>query len=300
MTDRLVVCDLDGVVWVGDDVCRGASDAVRRLRAAQCRVLFVTNSAVRSRLEVADRLGSMGIPTEPGDVITGAAAGVELLANRLPIGSRVLTIGTEALRAEVSGAGFVVVTAAQPGAPRGDVALGIDAVLVGLTDEFCYHDVVLAAASVRAGAWLVATNADPSFPHGDGELPGAGALVAAIETACGANATVAGKPHFGAYLALRRVLDRAGLSRRASTDSAREGTGFGLDPLRVEERVMAIDLDGVVVGDRRSTDGAFAWGLRWPFIEVRSSSSEPVGDIPVAASVRSLDEAADQICQRLL
>ncbi|MCB9388583.1 MAG: hypothetical protein H6512_03065 [Acidimicrobiia bacterium] len=300
MTARVVVCDLDGVVWTGDDICPAAPDAVRRLRAAKCRVLFVTNSAVRSRLEVADRLGSMGIPTDPGDVITGAVAGVELLTNRLPIGSRVLTIGTEALRSEVSGAGFVVVTAVQPGASCGDVALDIDAVLVGLTDEFCYRDLVMAAASTRAGAWLVATNADPSFPHGGGELPGAGALVAAIETACGANATVAGKPHFGAYLALGRVLDRLGLTRGISTRSASGGTGFGLDPPRVAERVMPIPMDGVVVGDRRSTDGAFAWGLRWPFIEVRSSSSEPVGDVPVAASVRSLDEAADQICQRLL
>ena len=39
------VLDLDGVVWLGDEVIAGSPGAVDRLRAAGERLLFITNNS---------------------------------------------------------------------------------------------------------------------------------------------------------------------------------------------------------------------------------------------------------------
>ena len=41
-----VLCDLDGVVWLARQAIPGSPEAVARLRASGCRVLFVTNNSV--------------------------------------------------------------------------------------------------------------------------------------------------------------------------------------------------------------------------------------------------------------
>jgi 4-nitrophenyl phosphatase len=46
----------------------------------------------------------------------------------------------------------------------------------------------------RSGVPLYATNADRSFPTPEGLIPGAGAILAALETATDVKATVIGKP----------------------------------------------------------------------------------------------------------
>ena len=44
------------------------------------------------------------------------------------------------------------------------------------------------------GADFIGTNADPTFPATDGLAPGAGSLIAALETASGRKARIMGKP----------------------------------------------------------------------------------------------------------
>jgi 4-nitrophenyl phosphatase len=89
---------------------------------------------------------------------------------------------------------------------------------------------------VRDGARFVATNADATYPGPDHLLPGTGALVAAVRTASGREPEVAGKPHAPTVALVRER--------------------FGGE--------------GVMVGDRPSTDGALAAALGWPFALVLS------------------------------
>jgi HAD superfamily hydrolase (TIGR01450 family) len=74
-----------------------------------------------------------------------------------------------------------------------------DAVVVALDPNLTYLRIAAAADCVRAGAALVATNRDPMYPMERGFRPGAGAVVAAVETASRTAARVTiGKP--GPYL----------------------------------------------------------------------------------------------------
>ena len=66
--------DLDGVVWRGDQAIDGAADAIGTLRAANKRVIFVTNNASKAPRDYAAKLIRMRIPTEPQDIVTSAHA----------------------------------------------------------------------------------------------------------------------------------------------------------------------------------------------------------------------------------
>ncbi|MCJ7676290.1 MAG: HAD hydrolase-like protein, partial [Anaerolineales bacterium] len=57
-----------------------------------------------------------------------------------------------------------------------------------------------AALAIRAGAMFLATNLDPTFPSERGLVPGAGALIAVLETATGCHPVVIGKPEPYLYL----------------------------------------------------------------------------------------------------
>jgi ribonucleotide monophosphatase NagD (HAD superfamily) len=122
-----------------------------------------------------------------------------------------------------------------------------DAVVAGFHRDFDFDRLAAAADVVRAGARFVATNLDPTYPTATGLVPGSGALVAALQTASGRRPEVAGKPE-GAMAAL-----------------VREVCGP----------------HGVMIGDRPSSDGAFAEALGWPFALVLTGIAGTPGEEPV-------------------
>jgi len=137
-----------------------------------------------------------------------------------------------------------------------------DAVLVGFHRDFDYERLRIAARAVRRGARLLATNDDSSYPTPDGPIPGGGAILAAVVTATGVQATVAGKPN----------APMAALVRRRLGD------------------------DGVMVGDRPDTDGRFAQALGYRFALVHTGVTpagvtvDPAPDL-VAPDLRRLVRA---------
>ena len=111
-------------------------------------------------------------------------------ASTCPRVRTVLSVGAGGLDRELREAGFEVITAAhaatrmsQEGLDGWDAAGHPDAVVVGLDPQLTYLRIAAAADCVRAGAVFVATNRDPVYPTERGFRPGAGAVVAAIETA---------------------------------------------------------------------------------------------------------------------
>ncbi|HEY5013638.1 MAG TPA: HAD family hydrolase, partial [Acidimicrobiia bacterium] len=169
MTFDVVCCDLDGVVWRGDDPIPGAADGVAGLRAGGLRVVFVTNNSSGTRAEYAAKLAACGVPAAAGDVLSSAMAAARLLGGELAPGSRVLACAGPGVREALAGAGLVAVEAAPA-----------DAVIVGWHRDFDFDGLARAADAVRGGARFVATNLDPTYPSANGVLPGNGALVAAV------------------------------------------------------------------------------------------------------------------------
>lgn len=234
--NRVICCDLDGVVWRGEVPIPGSAAAIARLRAGGCRVAFLTNNSSGRVADYVAKLAVAGVDADPDDVLTSAQAAVGLLRERVPAGARVLACAGPGVVEALTDAGFEVVDAA-PAA----------AVVVGWHREFDFDGLTRAADAIRAGACFVATNTDPTYPVVGGLVPGAGALVAAVATASGAAAEVAGKP------------------AAATVALVRERLGD----------------HGIVVGDRPSTDGALAAALGWPFALVLSGVAGSPGEEPI-------------------
>jgi len=229
----VIVCDLDGVVWLGDEAISGSADAIADLRAAGHRVLFVSNNSFAPVREVEDKLAGFAIPAA-GDVLTSAMAAARLVGR----GERVLLAGGPGAREELERRGALVVDEGP-----------CDAVVVGFHRDFDYEELRRASSAVRAGARLIGTNGDATYPTPDGEIPGGGAILAAVATAAGVEATVAGKPCPPMADLVRSVVGHQG--------------------------------DLVMVGDRPDTDGRFAAVLGARFVHVLSGvRTGHDGDVP--------------------
>jgi glycerol-1-phosphatase len=179
----VVCCDLDGVLWRGDEPIPGAADGVEVLRRGGLRVGFVSNNSSHTTADVLAKLDRFGVEATDPDVITSAHAAAALLEASLPPGAPVLVCGGPGLREALAATGLTMVS--EPPAA---------AVVVGLDRTFGYDELDRTSRAVREGARFVAANLDATYPIAGGLQPGTGAIVAAISTASGRAPEVAGKP----------------------------------------------------------------------------------------------------------
>ncbi len=229
-----VLCDLDGVVWLAQRPIPGSAEAIAELRRRGHRVLFVTNNSFARIDEHVVALERIGIPAA-GDLVSSATAAARLVEP----GERVVVLGGPGIVEAVERRGALVLETddAQRTPP--------DVVLVGFHRSFDYEGLRRAASAVRAGARLIGTNDDATYPTPDGPIPGGGAILAAVVTAAGQAATVAGKPHEPMVRVVREMLGDAWTPRT------------------------------VMVGDRPDTDGRFARALGCRYAQVWSGVTAP-------------------------
>ncbi len=179
-----VICDLDGTVYLSGRPIPGAVEALARVRAEGVRVVFVSNNPLRDARSYADRLTGLGIPAEPGDILTSGAVMAAWLREHTP-GARVLLLGEDSLRRELETAGATVV----------DRGVDADVVVASFDRTFTYARWVEAFEGIRSGARFVATNPDRTCPVDGGEVPDAGGIIAALETSTRRSVeAVMGKP----------------------------------------------------------------------------------------------------------
>ncbi len=189
---RLVVFDLDGTLYRGSEAVPHAVDAVLRLRDEGVLVRYATNNSAATREGTASKLRSMGYPAEPEEVYGSSHAAATLLNEQ---GMRsVFVVGEPGCIENLRASGVRVINAPEGRAtPESDDAA--DAVVVGICRTFTYTLLDAALQQLLLDAALIATNRDATYPLEAGRLqPGAGSLVAAVETASGRMAKVAGKP----------------------------------------------------------------------------------------------------------
>jgi HAD superfamily hydrolase (TIGR01450 family) len=207
----VVCCDLDGVIWRGEEAIPGAADGVAQLRAAGARVTFLTNNSSGRVADYVAKLASMGIETAGVDVASSAQAAAALLRGEVAPGASVLACAGPGVVEALERSGFMVVDSGPA-----------DAVVVGWHRTFDFDGLQRASDAVRAGARYIATNLDATYPAAHGLLPGAGSIAAAVTTASGVSPEVAGKPHAATVNLVHERFGSHGVmvGDRPSTDGA--------------------------------------------------------------------------------
>ncbi|MCH7904276.1 MAG: HAD-IIA family hydrolase [Armatimonadetes bacterium] len=179
---ELYIFDLDGTVYLGNDPAPHAPDVIAQLVERGSLVRYLTNSSAVEPEAVCEKLAEMGIPCRPEWVFTSGLLAARVCRER---GYRTVhVVGEAPLTQAIEAAGLTVVEDGKA-----------DVVLVGLCRHIDYEILDRALQCLLAGAVLLATNRDITYPvEGGAVRPGAGSIVAAVETSAGVTAEVLGKP----------------------------------------------------------------------------------------------------------
>jgi NagD protein len=192
------IFDLDGTVYLGDNLIPGADRVVRFIREKGRKVVFLSNKPLQTREDYASKLTRLGIPTNPDEVVNSTLVMVHYLKKHAP-GARLFAIGEAPFVEELRRAGFAVT----------DHPREIDYVIAAFDRTFDYRKLNTAFQAIKLGARFVATNPDRTCPVEGGEIPDCAAIIAALEAVTLKKVeVVVGKP---SPIMVEAVLDVLGL-----------------------------------------------------------------------------------------
>jgi len=192
------IFDLDGTVYVGDQLIPDADRVIRLIRERGRKVVFLSNKPIQTREDYASKLTRLGIPTQPAEVINSTFVMTNYLKKIAPQ-ARLFVVGETPFIEELKRAGFQIT----------DVPKEIEYVVVAFDRTFDYGKLNIAFQAIRSGAHFVATNPDRTCPVVGGEIPDCAGMIAAIEAVTEKRVEViVGKP---SPLMIQTVLDVLGL-----------------------------------------------------------------------------------------
>ena len=217
--DRLFagyILDLDGTLYLGEEILPGARRLVAALASLGRQVLFLSNNPTHAAEDLAAKLTRLGMPARREQVLNSVDTMARWLMRHHP-GAAVFPIGEAPLTRGLAAAGVRM----------SEDPAEIDIVVASYDRAFDYRKLQIAFDAIRTHgrARLVATNPDRfcPLPSGRGE-PDAAAVIGAIEGCTGVRCEQnTGKPD---PFMLAAALERLGLTAA----------------------------DCVVVGDRLATD----------------------------------------------
>lgn len=266
LADRFdgLLIDLDGVVWIGREPVPGSVAALRELLAAGKRVVFVTNNPGRLPGAYAERLRGLGVEVAAQQIVTAGIVVAKLAGEAAGEGAGAFVLGDAPLQEMVAARGLRLLEGAE--AERADV------VVVSGHGGFDYAELRTAKFALDRGARLLATSHDPTMPYPGGDLPGTGAVLAAVEVASGRQATIAGKPERHLF---EMAIETIACSFPSDSDDKEQETG----------RLA-------MVGDRISSDveGGRAAGLETVLVLSGTTSREQAA---------AADPAPDHVLENL-
>ena len=181
------IFDLDGTLYLGDELLPGARRVIDVLRARDKVVRFVSNNPTKDLAMYAEKLARLGLLASDEEIVTTLVTMTRWLRATHP-NAVVFPIGEAPLIRALTNAGIRM--SSNPAE--------IDIVIASYDRGFTYEKLQIAFDAIwyYKRARLVATNPDPYCPiaGGRGE-PDAAAVIAAIEACTGTKCeTVVGKP----------------------------------------------------------------------------------------------------------
>ena len=188
---RLFLLDMDGTLYLGDDVFDGAVDFIHSISETGRNYIYLTNNSSRAGFDYITRLRKLGFPCEAENVFTSGMATGEFLNQNYP-GAKVYLAGTKAFYRELQSYGIDLVND-ENGHTDVDT---VDVVVQGFDTELVYEKLDLACHFLRRGAKFIAANPDWVCPMpADEVLPDCGSICALLTAASGVKPEYIGKPN---------------------------------------------------------------------------------------------------------
>ena len=179
---KLFLLDMDGTIYLDDDLFPGSLDFINLLRDKGINYIFLTNNSSKSQNDYLDKLTRIGIPSTLDNIFTSGNA-MGLYLNDYYQGKKVFLVGTKSLENELKRYNINLVSD-KP-----------DIVVIGFDRELTYEKLEKACSAIDNGALFLATNCDLVCPIKDKRyIPDCGSMCKMITNATGIEPTYIGKP----------------------------------------------------------------------------------------------------------
>jgi 4-nitrophenyl phosphatase len=181
-TIKALILDMDGVLWRENAPIGDLAATFANLNRSGLKVLLATNNATRTPAQYLQKLAGFGVHLQEDQVVNSSMGTAYLLKKRFPQGGPVYVIGEIGLTTALKEAGFY--HSEEPGL----------AVIGSMDRDITFWKLKAATLLIRRGIPFYFTNPDRTFPTPEGLIPGAGAILAALETATNITPIIVGKP----------------------------------------------------------------------------------------------------------
>jgi HAD superfamily hydrolase (TIGR01458 family) len=195
---QLILLDLDGTLYIGNQPIPGAIATLAQLRERGIALRFITNTTTKSQVELVAQLRAMGFQLDADELISAAVAATLELHNLQQQAGRPLRIWplvADAIRVDFSD---FIYDDQQP-----------DYIVLGdIGDRWDLNLINRLFKVMHGGAELIALHKGRFWQTSDGLKADIGFFVAGLEYVSSKTALVMGKPNRDFY---QRVLDSAGV-----------------------------------------------------------------------------------------
>lgn len=179
---KVVFLDLDGTVYKGDILIKGAKKFLEYLKDKGIIYYFLSNNSSRSKTDYVKKLSNLGIQTTEERIILSTDGVIDFLQNKNV--KNVYVVGTKSMK-EMFIKAEISVDSQKP-----------EYVILGYDTELTYEKLKKASIFLQDGVNLIATHCDLVCPSPEGFLPDVGSMLALFEKATKKRpARIFGKPN---------------------------------------------------------------------------------------------------------
>ena len=181
---RLFLLDMDGTIYLDNDLFDGTIDFLNQVKANGGRYLFVTNNSSKSTDAYVKKLFAIGIEATEDDFLTSTDATILYLQQKYQ-GRKFYCFGTTSFYDQLKSAGIDVTTT---------LTDDIDGIVMGNDNELNFKKLEDACKLLRNDIIYIATNPDWVCPTAFGYVPDCGSVAEMLWRATGKRPHFIGKP----------------------------------------------------------------------------------------------------------
>jgi len=181
---RFFLLDMDGTIYLDNDLFDGTLDFLELVKKKGGKYLFVTNNSSKGVDAYVKKLERLGIPATADDFLTSTDATILYLNTNFP-GKKFYSMGTKSFTEQLKSAGVNVTVELE------DDIFGL---VISNDTELTFKKLDDACILLGRGVEYIATNPDWVCPTWYGYVPDCGCFAEMLQRATGRMPTFIGKP----------------------------------------------------------------------------------------------------------
>lgn len=184
-TTKLYLFDLDGTLYLSEDVFPFSAELLKEIKARGARYMFITNNSSKSSPDYVAKMTRLGIEAAEDEFVSSGLVTTRYMCENFG-DKNIYLCGTNSLKEQFEAAGLKVT----------DNYEDAECIVIGMDTELTFKkiDDICRLLFERPNIPYIATHPDDVCPTEYGYMPDCGALASMIFTATGKKPIVIGKP----------------------------------------------------------------------------------------------------------